>query len=522
MQHARPSGKISLGRLLNDGDPDASSPANRHSANTHGFESSSVSKSAGIPGCGHDQVSPPSSMSLPPFPAFQPTSMTRPDPSGRWHTSETIGGSPLFPGGASLPSISEACSLYRTQNPRPSSSSLNIARDFRNELPPRRANVRKHLLEEHRHLDKATASLDHIEGQDAQLSVTRQTDVCHVYTDICKSTQGLRQRRPALQTRTTVADMGSAEQRSQVAKEGESDPQQYQTKAGNRIALHMSESLPQIQAVRLQTKRVLDESHVHGVAQGNLQACSNSRKRFWDGGPESMSLRGETREGHGYDLGRRQRRSLQTGDSFSCHRQVPGTGRIPPRSGLPRLSAPISGSSDFGSIHTGDGYPRATAMGSGTGGGSDCEMCGKHFKTKQGCLRHQQTVHLKQRPYRCDECGSTFGQKCSLQRHQRAVHRRTDIRFKCEHTACNWSFTEYRHLQQHIKAAHNGAPPFRCHVGACTATFMWPSSHRNHIETAHGSIGRSFDDNHPSTANARTQGSTGSIGNRKSEGERPR
>jgi uncharacterized Zn-finger protein len=92
----------------------------------------------------------------------------------------------------------------------------------------------------------------------------------------------------------------------------------------------------------------------------------------------------------------------------------------------------------------------------------------------------------KKRPHKCDRCGANFGQKCSLQRHVKAVHHDADVRFRCEHSACAWAFSEYRLLQAHIKQFHDGAPPFLCRVEGCAATFMWAASHRAHMVDAHG------------------------------------
>ena len=52
----------------------------------------------------------------------------------------------------------------------------------------------------------------------------------------------------------------------------------------------------------------------------------------------------------------------------------------------------------------------------------ECEQCQKTFTEKYKLRRHQDTVHLKLKPYKCDHCGKCFGERYSLTKHIKNVH----------------------------------------------------------------------------------------------------
>ncbi|CAH0730884.1 unnamed protein product, partial [Brenthis ino] len=100
-----------------------------------------------------------------------------------------------------------------------------------------------------------------------------------------------------------------------------------------------------------------------------------------------------------------------------------------------------------------------------------CNICQKRF-TQQGGVHQHMRMHTGDRPFTCTFCPKAFTQKSGLDQHLR-IHTKVKP-YRC--IICNKSFCQSVHLQQHMRT-HTNVAPFQC--GICQKRFK-QSSHLNY------------------------------------------
>ncbi|XP_055626439.1 zinc finger protein 436-like [Toxorhynchites rutilus septentrionalis] len=114
-----------------------------------------------------------------------------------------------------------------------------------------------------------------------------------------------------------------------------------------------------------------------------------------------------------------------------------------------------------------------------------CHICTLRFVSKQGMLRHIQSVHENQKPvqgnnskkFLCTECGKCFQRLRHLEEH---ANSHAGIRpFVCE---CGLSFTQQSGLNLHIRAKHKNQKSYICKI--CRKSFS-QATHLKHHELIH-------------------------------------
>ena len=58
-----------------------------------------------------------------------------------------------------------------------------------------------------------------------------------------------------------------------------------------------------------------------------------------------------------------------------------------------------------------------------------CDICGKKLRNKLNVLRHKQSFHNEENPFRCKICDNRFKTQISLRRHEKTHDK---PRYKCE------------------------------------------------------------------------------------------
>uniref|UniRef100_A0A1Q3F1F1 Putative c2h2-type zn-finger protein n=1 Tax=Culex tarsalis TaxID=7177 RepID=A0A1Q3F1F1_CULTA len=109
-----------------------------------------------------------------------------------------------------------------------------------------------------------------------------------------------------------------------------------------------------------------------------------------------------------------------------------------------------------------------------------CKTCGRSFRTKQQLKSHEANTHMKNRPYRCDQCPMNFGSKFLLQRH---VLAHTDIRYPCKF--CGKEYRYPNDTKRHEQVVHLNDKPHECEL--CGKTFVRARDLRLHM-TTHTSV----------------------------------
>ncbi|XP_039439519.1 zinc finger protein 431-like [Culex pipiens pallens] len=111
--------------------------------------------------------------------------------------------------------------------------------------------------------------------------------------------------------------------------------------------------------------------------------------------------------------------------------------------------------------------------------GELCKTCGKIFNTKTLLKSHETNRHMKIKPYRCNQCPISFGSKFLLQRHMIG---HTDQRYPC-----NYCGKEYRYpndTKRHEQAVHLNEKPEKCEY--CGKCFIRARDLRLHISSHTG------------------------------------
>ncbi|EDO19249.1 hypothetical protein Kpol_1050p109 [Vanderwaltozyma polyspora DSM 70294] len=135
----------------------------------------------------------------------------------------------------------------------------------------------------------------------------------------------------------------------------------------------------------------------------------------------------------------------------------------------------------------------------------DYDGCDKAFSRPVLLTDHQQSVHLRIKPFKCDQCDSAFSKKSHLERHlfshssekpftcavcnkglttrqQLKRHEITHTKsFVCPHDGCSESFYKHPQLRSHILAVH--LQKLRCQH--CSKDFQRPYRLRLHIAKHH-------------------------------------
>lgn len=78
-----------------------------------------------------------------------------------------------------------------------------------------------------------------------------------------------------------------------------------------------------------------------------------------------------------------------------------------------------------------------------------CAMCGKGFKSKSACDKHE-VVHRTEKPFKCPYCQRGFTQQANMKHHMR--QHTGEQPYRCE--TCSKSFTHNVSLKNHLKRQH--------------------------------------------------------------------
>ena len=108
-----------------------------------------------------------------------------------------------------------------------------------------------------------------------------------------------------------------------------------------------------------------------------------------------------------------------------------------------------------------------------------CDLCGKVFKTKNGCTKHKQKDHEGKR-YKCDSCDYTSKGSEGLKRHIRIVHEGKF--YQCEQ--CGKQLTTEEGLQTHVKTIHENIRDIQCDI--CGKHFASKKRLSTHKVQTHG------------------------------------
>ena len=85
----------------------------------------------------------------------------------------------------------------------------------------------------------------------------------------------------------------------------------------------------------------------------------------------------------------------------------------------------------------------------------ECENCPRKFYLQALCKRHNETVHLKIKPFQCEECSETFASK--IQRLTHAVKVHNFSKFQCK--ICDRKFPGVNILNKHMAKKHSDVEP---------------------------------------------------------------
>jgi len=86
-------------------------------------------------------------------------------------------------------------------------------------------------------------------------------------------------------------------------------------------------------------------------------------------------------------------------------------------------------------------------------------QCDYRASRKEHLKRHEQSVHLKVKPFSCSQCAYKASEKVNLMQHQRSVHLK-EKPFSCPH--CPYRTSNKWHLKQHEQSVHLKEKPFAC------------------------------------------------------------
>ncbi|KAK6177884.1 hypothetical protein SNE40_012759 [Patella caerulea] len=107
-----------------------------------------------------------------------------------------------------------------------------------------------------------------------------------------------------------------------------------------------------------------------------------------------------------------------------------------------------------------------------------CKTCERTFANKKCLLKHEQTVHCDQKPFKCTVCSYATTRKAMLTLHMR-MHT-GDKPFKCD--LCNYATGDHNSLRRH-KMRHTGQKQYKC--GYCPYSCIQAISLKCHLKTKH-------------------------------------
>ena len=96
-----------------------------------------------------------------------------------------------------------------------------------------------------------------------------------------------------------------------------------------------------------------------------------------------------------------------------------------------------------------------------------CSYCDKMFALTHSLQRHEKAVHLKEKPHQCSFCDQRFAQSSNLGTHEKAVHLK-EKPHQC--SFCDDKFSTRQEVSNHEEAIHLKETPFRC--TRCRQTFF--------------------------------------------------
>ena len=85
----------------------------------------------------------------------------------------------------------------------------------------------------------------------------------------------------------------------------------------------------------------------------------------------------------------------------------------------------------------------------------ECENCPRKFFLQALRKRHNETVHLKIKPFQCEECSETFASK--IQRLTHAVKVHNFSKFQCK--ICDRKFPGVNIFNKHMAKKHSDVEP---------------------------------------------------------------
>jgi len=112
--------------------------------------------------------------------------------------------------------------------------------------------------------------------------------------------------------------------------------------------------------------------------------------------------------------------------------------------------------------------------------GTECDMCGKSFKTRFNLRRHVQMVHTQERSHQCKECSALFKLKSHLKAHVEQVHSAEKSQV-CP--LCSKRFWSASNLKRHVDEAHLKLRAFTCEH--CPKSFSSKYNLDRHVVTTH-------------------------------------
>ncbi|XP_067635468.1 zinc finger protein 91-like [Eurosta solidaginis] len=110
---------------------------------------------------------------------------------------------------------------------------------------------------------------------------------------------------------------------------------------------------------------------------------------------------------------------------------------------------------------------------------TECDICGKHFIYKKDLKKHQQAVHIGEKPHKCELCEKRFALIVHLRTHMR-IHT-GEKPYKCKY--CERAFPRYNEMMEHLRL-HLGKNVHRCEF--CPLAFPSASERRLHSITHKG------------------------------------
>ena len=104
--------------------------------------------------------------------------------------------------------------------------------------------------------------------------------------------------------------------------------------------------------------------------------------------------------------------------------------------------------------------------------------CGLPFYSKSNLIRHECSVHGKEKSHVCPTCNKTFPTNADLRRHQR--REKGDLKLTCH--VCGYKTEDISRLRDHI-SKHTGEKQHRCQI--CNKSYGFSSGLWLHIKRKH-------------------------------------